>query len=113
MRKNMKSVKATEGTPYDAPKHYTMWGIIKILHEQTRRTGASLSHFLPNGSAEMSSSDKERVYYVIRGSITVKGKTEEHMLEPGDLIYIAPGEEREIVTNGTEPATVLVIIATP
>jgi len=45
----------------------------------------------PDGGAEMSPSPKERVYYVVKGSITVNGKDgETHLLDPGDLIYIAP-----------------------
>ena len=109
----MKTIKATEGTPYDAAKHFNVWGVKKITEEQTRRTTVSLSHFLPNGGAEMSSSDKERVYYVVSGSITVSGKNEKHVLNSGDLIYIAPGEERDMAVNGSEPAAVLVIIVTP
>jgi mannose-6-phosphate isomerase-like protein (cupin superfamily) len=109
----MKTIKATEGTPYDAAKHFNMWGVKKITEEQTGRTTVSLSHFLPNGGAEMSSSDKERVYYMISGSIIVSGKNEKHVLNRGDLIYIAPGEERDMSVNGSEPAAVLVIIVTP
>jgi glyoxylate utilization-related uncharacterized protein len=71
------------------------------------------SYFQPNGGAEMSSSPKERVYYVVKGSITVRGKDEEHVLGPGDLIYIAPGEERDMVINNGKPAEVLVFIVTP
>ena len=61
----------------------------------------------------MSSSPKERVYYVVKGSITVRGKDEEHVLNEGDLIYIAPGEERDMVINNGKPAEVLVFIVTP
>ena len=41
----------------------------------------------------MSSSDKERVYYVVKGSITVNGKEESHVLNAGDLLYIAPANK--------------------
>jgi mannose-6-phosphate isomerase-like protein (cupin superfamily) len=58
----------------------------------------------------MSSSPKERAYFILSGSMLVKGKTEEHRLSQGELIYIAPGEEREIQVIGTEPVTSLVII---
>jgi glyoxylate utilization-related uncharacterized protein len=109
----MISVKAREGTVYDAPKHFGMWGIKKITPEVSRRTTVSVSQFLPNGGAEMSSSNMERVYYVLSGSITVKGKGEEHVLDAGDLIYIAPGEERDMSVNNNEPATVLVVVVNP
>ena len=58
----------------------------------------------------MSSSPLVRAYFVIDGSLLVKGKTEEHLLEPGDLFYIAPNEEREIQVLGADPATILVIM---
>ncbi len=109
----MISVKAREGTPYDAAKHFHMWGVKKIAPEFSRRTTVSLSQFLPNGGAEMSASNMERVYYVLAGSITVRGKGEEHLLAAGDLVYIAPGEERAISVNNQEPATVLVVVVTP
>jgi quercetin dioxygenase-like cupin family protein len=41
----------------------------------------------------------------------VRGKNkDEYLLEPGDTLYIPPGEERSIEVVGTEPATMLVII---
>jgi mannose-6-phosphate isomerase-like protein (cupin superfamily) len=58
----------------------------------------------------MSSSPKERAYFILSGSMLVKGKTEEYRLSQGNLIYIAPGKEREIQVVGTETVTSLVII---
>ena len=59
----------------------------------------------------MSSSPKERVYLCLSGSLLLKGqKKDEYYLEPGDMIYIAPGEERSVDVIGTEPATILVFI---
>jgi len=43
----------------------------------------------------------------------VRSKDEEHVLNKGDLIYIAPGEERDMVINNGKPAEVLVFIVTP
>ena len=43
----------------------------------------------------------------------VDRKGEKHVLEAGDLVYIAPGEERDMVVNGGKPAEVLVLIITP
>jgi mannose-6-phosphate isomerase-like protein (cupin superfamily) len=78
--------------------------------KETRKTTLSVSHFLPEGGAEMASSPKERVYLVLSGSLKVTGKNEEYELEPGDMLYIAPGEERAVKTIGTEPVTILVVI---
>lgn len=109
----MISVKDTEGTPYDAAKHSGVYGLKKITEEQSRRITVCYSYFMPNGGAEMTSSDKERIYQVVKGSITVSGKAETHVLDEGDLIYIAPGEERDMVINNGKPAEVLVFIVTP
>jgi quercetin dioxygenase-like cupin family protein len=110
----MISVKDAHGCPYDAAKHFGVFGIQKITEEQSKRITVCYSYFQPNGGAEMSSSPKERIYYVVNGSITVKGKNnEEHELNAGDMIYIAPGEERDMVINGGRPAEVLVLIVTP
>jgi quercetin dioxygenase-like cupin family protein len=110
----MISVKDAQGTPYEAAKHSEVYGLQKVTEAQTERTTVCYSYFQPNGGAEMSSSPKERVYYVTRGSITVRGPAgETHVLNEGDLIYIAPGEERDMVINGGKPAEVLVFIVTP
>ncbi len=109
----MISVKDAEGDFYDAAKHFGVYGIKKITGDQSKRTIVNYSYFQPNGGAEMSSSPKERVYYVVKGSITVSGPDEKHILNEGDLIYIAPGEERDMATNNGKPAEVLVFIITP
>lgn len=110
----MISVKDAKGTVYDAAKHFGVYGLQKITEDQSKRITVCYSYFQPDGGAEMSASPKERVYYVVNGSITVNGKDgESHLLNPGDLIYIAPGEERDMIINGGKPAEVLVFIVTP
>ena len=106
-------VKDAKGTPYDAPKHFGVFGLIKLSQGQSKRIVVNYSYFQPNGGAEMSSSDKERVYYVTKGSITVSGKEGSHVLNEGDLLYIGPGEQRDVVINDGKPAEVLVFIVTP
>jgi glyoxylate utilization-related uncharacterized protein len=109
----MISIKDAKGTAYDAAKHFGVFGLKKLAEGQSKRISVSYSYFQPNGGAEMSSSDKERVYYVVKGSITVNGKGESHILNAGDLLYIAPGEQRDMAINEGKPAEVLVIIVTP
>ena len=107
----MKMVKKDSGSPYEAKGHLGCWAVRKMdAAKDSRRLSISLSHFLPQGGAERSSSPKERAYFILSGSMLVKGKAEEYQLGQGDLIYIAPGEEREIQVIGTEPVTSLVII---
>jgi quercetin dioxygenase-like cupin family protein len=110
----MISVQDAKGTVYEAAKHFGVYGLQKITESQSKRITVCYSYFQPDGGAEMSSSPKERVYYVVKGSITINGKDgESHLLNPGDLIYIAPGEERDMVINDGKPAEVLVFIVTP
>ena len=78
----MISVKDAQGVTYDAAKHFGVYGLQKITEAQSKRTTVCYSYFQPDGGAEMSPSPKERVYYVVKGSITVNGKDgETHLLE--------------------------------
>lgn len=105
-------VKSDQGTAYEAKNHFHMWGVRKLgFPEGAQNVILSISEFLPDGGAVMSSSDKERIYYVLRGSITVRDEHgEEHIINESDMIYISPNEKREMVVNGLVAARVLVII---
>lgn len=107
----MKVVKHGEGVAYEAKGHTNCYAMNKlVVGKDTKRLTVGMSHFLPGGGAAMSSSPKERAYYVLSGSIKITGKSEEYVLSPGDLIYIGAGEERAFTALGTEPATILVNI---
>jgi quercetin dioxygenase-like cupin family protein len=109
----MITVKNTEGIPYDGPGHFNVYGIKKITGEQAKHFMVNYSYFLPNGGCVMGASPKERIYYVISGNMTCNGANgEKHELGPGDLLYIAPGEQRDMVMTGGKPVEVLVIMAT-
>lgn len=106
----MKVCKKGEGEYYEAVDHFNMWGALKVKSGDTKKTTVSLSHFLPNGGANMKPSSRERVYFVTRGSITVSSETEDFILDQGDVIYIPPNESRSMKVNNNQPASVLVII---
>lgn len=106
----MKLVKKEEGTPYEAPKHFNVWSSRKLTDADTKRLSVSISHFLPNGGVEMSGSPPEKMYYVISGSMQVRTKNQEVILEPGDIVYFEPDEEREIKVVGNDVCTILVCI---
>lgn len=109
----MISVQDGKGQEYEAAKHFGVYGLQKLTEAQSKRSTVCYSYFEPEGGAELSSSPKERIYYVVKGSITVSGGGETHVLEQGGLVYIAPDEERALIVNGNKPAEVLVIIVTP
>jgi quercetin dioxygenase-like cupin family protein len=108
----MKTVKDTAGTPYEAAKHFGVFGLQKFV-EESKRVKVFYSYFQPNGGAEMAGSPTEKIYYVANGSVTVNGKDESHVLNKGDLIFIGANEEREMKVIGGKPAEVLVFIITP
>ena len=110
----MISVKDAKGTQYDAAKHFGVYGLQKLIEGDSKRITVCYSYFQPDGGAEMCPSPKERVYYVTKGSSTVNGKDgESHVLDKGDMVYIAPGEERDMAINNGKPAEVLVFIVSP
>ena len=107
-------VKEAEGKVYDAARHSHVYGLQKVIEGQdSARTTVCYSYFQPNGGAELSASDKERIYYLVKGSMTVRNNNEIHQLVAGDLILINAGEEREVIITGGKPAEVLVLIVTP
>ncbi len=108
----MKVVKNATGTPYEAPKHFGVYGIQKFVKE-SNRVKVFYSYFRPDGGAEMSGSPTEKIYYLVSGSITVSGESEKYVMNPGDIIFIDAGEEREISINDGKPAELLVFIITP
>jgi quercetin dioxygenase-like cupin family protein len=111
----MKLVKNGEGVEYDAKGHTLCYVMNKlVIGKDTKKMNVGLSHFLPNGGAEMSSAPVERAYYVMSGKIKVTGKKgEDYVVGAGDVIYIGPGEEREMKVIGTEPSTIIVMVTAP
>ncbi len=104
--------KAGQGKPYEAPAHRAQFGAHYFKADGTSKLTVSVSHFLPNGGADMGAVP-ELAYYVLSGSITVKGKTEEYVLDAGDLIHLAAGEDRAMKVNSQVPASLLVMIVAP
>lgn len=101
--------KSGQGHPYQAPAHSGQWGTQYIKAGESSRLTISVSHFLPNGGAEMGKVP-ELAYYVLSGSIIVQGRDEEHILNAGDLVHFTAGEERALKVNGQIPASMLVMI---
>jgi glyoxylate utilization-related uncharacterized protein len=107
----MKVVKAGEGSVYEAAHHFGMCGIRKFGPPEGAKTIVSISEFLPNGGAELTAADRERIYYVQRGSVTISEENgTAYRLDPEDMIYIPPGEKRSMSVNGNVAARVFVIV---
>lgn len=101
--------------PYDAAKHFNMVGLRLQGFEASpaKNFWVGLSHFLPGGGAEASSSPLERVYVVTAGEVTIVTDTGEVTLKAMDSIHLAPGEKRAIINRGNDIASMLVIMPYP
>ncbi len=106
----MKLIKKGQGQPFDAKGHSNQWTMtILEAGKDTERLSVRLSHYLPEGSVEMSASPREIAYFCLAGKLLVTGKKgEEYTLEPGDVFYIPAGEERAVTNPGTEVSTIVV-----
>ncbi len=72
-----------------------------------------LSHFLPGGGAGPDASPPEKVYFVLRGELTVIVDGKETVLKPYDSCMIGPNESREIINRGNEVCSIVVAVAMP
>jgi len=110
----MKKMSLNEVKPYTAPKHFNMTAMRLQGKDETgiQKFWMGLSYFLPGGGAEWAYEDNpaEKVYLVLDGEVTVKGKGEEFNLCYMDSLYLAPNEGREIINKTNKPATMLVVI---
>ncbi len=111
----MKKIELKDVKPYEAPKHFKMTALRLHGKEESgaQRFWMGLSHFLPEGGAEYDESPTEKIYFVLKGEVTVKTKTEEIVLKRWDSIYIGANEGREIINDTNKPASMLVVINYP
>ncbi|MCB1437357.1 MAG: cupin domain-containing protein [Rhodobiaceae bacterium] len=111
----MHVTRLADARPYEAAKHFNMTGLRLQGFDASPAQGfwVGLSHFLPNGGAEGSSSPLERVYVVVTGEVTVITDDGETVLGPMDSCYLAPGERREIINRTNQPASMLVVMPYP
>ncbi|UCB50434.1 MAG: cupin domain-containing protein [Deltaproteobacteria bacterium] len=113
----MKKVELKDVKAYEAPGHFGMTAMRLHGKEETgaQKFWMGLSHFLPGGGAEWAYEDNplEKIYFVLEGEITVKSKTEEHVLRKWDSLFLGPNEGREVINATNKPASMLVVINYP
>ena len=98
---------------YDAPKHFDMRSLRLQGFEVSGSKFAwvGLSHFLPQGGAEMDAGTLEKIYVVLSGKVTIELEDgSSHVLEPMDSCHIPAGEARAIRNDGNDVATMLVVM---
>jgi quercetin dioxygenase-like cupin family protein len=109
----MKKVELKDAKQYAPPKHFNMTALRLQGKEETgtQQFWMGLSHFLPNGGAEMDATPAEKLYFVLEGEVTVTAQDKQTcVLKAWDSLYIGPNEARAIVNNTNRPASMLVII---
>jgi glyoxylate utilization-related uncharacterized protein len=113
----MKKVELKDVKTYEAPGHFGMTAMRLVGTEETgaKKFWMGLSHFLPRGGAQWAYEDSplEKVYFVLKGEITVKTKTEEIVLRESDTLFIGPHEGREVINRTNLPASLLVVVNYP
>jgi quercetin dioxygenase-like cupin family protein len=112
----MQITRFADAPRYDAPKHFDM----RSLRLQGFELSASkfawvgLSHFLPQGGAEMDAGPLEKIYVVLAGEVTIElGEGTLHVLKPLDSCHIPAGEARAIRNMSNTIATMLVLMPHP
>ena len=107
--------KLSEAKPYEAPNHreYKSLRVFGAEMGGSQTLIFGISHFLPGGGAGPDASPPEKIYYVLAGELTVIAGGKEQVAKPGDTVFIAPNENREIINRGSDMCTILVAVATP
>ncbi len=112
-----KVTKAEEAFQYFPPGHFDVR--CTRLHTaedlEDGRLTVGLSHFLPEGGAEMATATCEMMYYIQAGQMTVTTDNDgkEHVLNAGDSIRFMPGQGRAPKNTGIKCAEMLVIMVKP
>ena len=100
---------------YEAPNHRACTSLRLFGAEAGGTKGliCGVSHFLPGGGAGPDASPPEKVYFVLRGELTVIVNGKETVLKANDSCVIEPNETREIINRGNEVCSIVVAVAMP
>ena len=107
--------KLSDAKPYEAPNHRS-YESLRIFGAEMGGSQAlifGISHFQPGGGAGPDASPPEKIYHVLKGELTIIAGGKEQVAKPGDTVFIAPNENREIVNRGKDVCTILVAVAAP
>ena len=106
--------KFSEAKSYEAPNHrdYKSFRVYGAEMGGSQSLVFGISHFLPGGGAGPDASPPEKIYYILSGELTVIAGGKEQVAKPGDTVFIAPNENREIINRGSDMCTILVAVAT-
>lgn len=112
----MQITRFADAPRYDAPKHFDMRSLRLQGFNVTdsRFAWVGLSHFLPQGGAQMDAGPLEKIYVVLSGDVTIElADGTFHVLHALDSCHIPGGEARAVRNDGNSVATMLVVMPHP
>ena len=103
------------GEAYKAPNHFDCTAIRMSGFEPDGPVNFStgVSHFLPGGGAGPDTSPLEKIYFILAGTLTIRAQGKEETAGPMDTVFIPGNEEREIINQGNDVVTMLVVMPYP
>ncbi len=105
--------KFSEAKPYEAANHraYKSFRVFGAEMGGSQALVFGISHFLPGGGAGPDASPPEKIYYVLKGELTVIVGGKETVMREGDSCFIGPNESRGIINRSNEVCTIAVAVA--
>ena len=111
-----KFVKVEDRFEYEGKNHYNCQTTRVHTYDDFEggRLTMGVTHFLPNGYADVREAANEMIYTCLSGKIAIPvvddGVETEYVLDPGDSVRFMPGCARGIKVLGTECADMQVVI---
>jgi quercetin dioxygenase-like cupin family protein len=103
----------TSAVRYEAPHHFGVQSrrLQGLEASETTNYWVAVSDFEPAGGASESPARGETTYIGIKGELTVSVDGVDYVLKPGDSIHLVAGEMRSVINNGSEVASIVVVIS--
>lgn len=111
----MKLRRFNDAPSYEAPNHFQCKALrlAGFDPDGPEKFWVGCSHFLPGGGAGPDASPMEKVYVILSGRLTVRAGGNEINAGPMDTVFISGGEKREILNQGNDVVTMIVIMPYP
>ena len=108
----MHVTRLADAAPYDAPGHDAMH-MLRLQGKDAspaKSMWAALSYLLPGGGTTLKGSDKEKLYVVVEGDVTISNGDEDVVLGPLDSCLIERGEQRQLRNDTNRSAAILLVM---
>jgi mannose-6-phosphate isomerase-like protein (cupin superfamily) len=97
---------------YEAPEHDGMH-MLRLQGKDVSDANSmwtGLLYILPGGGTSLKASNKEKIYVVVEGEVTISNGSEETVLQRLDSCLITRGEGRQLRNETNSPASVLLVM---